>query len=90
MNGLINTKADYQVIVKNNLGGVRVIAIVDKPSLTTWFASNGKQDHIASTKLPIINGAFTEADMMRVKELRTSEKLQLHTYYELTDVLAMS
>lgn len=88
MNGLINTKADYQVKVRANLGNVRVIMIVDKPSLTTWFGSNGKQDHmVANSKL---NNILNRDELEHIKKLRTSDKLQENTLYELTDVLAMS
>ena len=88
MNGLINTKADYQVKVRANLGGIRVIMIVDKPSLTTWFGSNGKQDHMAANSK--LNAILSQNEIQHIKELRTSERLQENTLYELTDVLAMS
>lgn len=88
MNGLINTKADYQVCVKNNLGNIRVIMVVDKPSFTTWFASNGKNDHIASSGK--IHEVLNASEMNHIKQLRTSDQLQPNQLYELTDVLAMN
>ncbi|MEN6291075.1 MAG: hypothetical protein ABFD07_03520 [Methanobacterium sp.] len=86
MNGKIDTKADYQVLVKKNLGGMNVLLVVDKPSKSTMIGINDKTVFINHNQT--LFNIVSDQEIERLKQVRLNNELKLNTMYELTDLLA--
>lgn len=85
MNGKIDTKADYQVLVKKNLGGMTVLLVVDKPTRSTLIGINDKTVFINHNQT--LFNIVSDQDIERLKEVRLNNELMPNTMYELTELL---
>lgn len=84
MSGL-NKQSDYQVVVKKNLGGMNVLLVIDKPTLSTAIGINEKTVFVNhnQTLFNIVN----DQEIERLKQVRLNNVLKPNTMYELTDLL---
>lgn len=86
MNGKIDTKADYFVQIKVNLGGMKVLVVVDKPSFSTLIGINDKNIFLNQRQQSL--KIVSDQEIERLKEVRLNNELKPNTNYELTDLLA--
>jgi hypothetical protein len=84
MKGL-DKQSDYQVLVKPNLGGMNVLLVVDKPSMSTLIGINEKTVFVNHNQR--LFNILSDVEIERLKQVRLNNELKPNTMYELTDIL---
>lgn len=88
MNGKIDKKEDYFVQIKINLGCMKVLLVIDKPSFSTLIGINDKNTFVNHRQQSL--KILSDQEIEQLKKVRLNNELKPNQYYELTDILAQT
>lgn len=84
----MNSKKDYQVVIKPNLGGMNILLVLDKAVKKTLIGISEKTISISNNQR--LNNVVSDQEIEQLKKARLNNELKLNTAYELTDLLAQT